>query len=75
VTTAEPTGERLARIEEKLNAILTQMIGNDSRVELHITDHETRLRKLERALWIATGAGLVAGGSAGAIVAQLMGAG
>lgn len=32
------------------------------------TDHERRLRFLERAVWVAAGAGVIAGGGLGAIL-------
>lgn len=48
---------RLVRIEIKLDQVI------------HLgTDHETRIRKLERALWLATGAAAAAGGTVGAFV-------
>lgn len=53
----------VARIEVKLDQALAQH-----------ADHEVRIRRLERALWMAVGAGLAGGGAAGAIAAQLMGA-
>lgn len=56
--------DRLARIEVKLDQALTQH-----------GDHETRIRRLERALWTAAGAGVAGGGVVGAIVAKLTGAG
>lgn len=62
-----PDGQELlaltvARIEVKLDQALAQH-----------ADHETRIRRLERALWMAAGAGLAGGGVAGAIAAKLMG--
>ena len=53
----------VARIEVKLDQALASH-----------ADHEIRIRRLERALWMAVGAGLAGGGVAGAIAAQLMGA-
>lgn len=55
--------ERLTRIEVKLDNFITVY-----------TDHETRLRKLERAVWIATGFATAAGGGLGALITQVMGA-
>lgn len=55
--------DRLVRIETKLDAQLTRS-----------DDHETRLRRLERALWLATGAAAAAGGVVGSIASRLMGA-
>jgi hypothetical protein len=37
------------------------------------TDHEMRLRKVERAVWLAAGAGLVGGGALGTIASQILG--
>jgi hypothetical protein len=54
--------ERLVRIETKL----------DQSNRTH-DDHETRIRKLERALWLVAGAGLVGGGVAGQVVPHLFG--
>jgi hypothetical protein len=62
----ESVGERLVRIETKLDQALTQH-GED------LKDHETRIRRLERALWTAAGAGIVGGGTVGAFISQLMG--
>lgn len=57
--------DRLVRIETKLDNVI--YLG---------TDHETRIRKLERALWLATGAAAAAGGTVGAFVrTALAGAG
>jgi hypothetical protein len=54
--------ERLVRIETKL----------DQSNRTH-DDHEGRIRKLERALWIVAGAGLVGGGLAGQLAPYLFG--
>lgn len=53
--------ERLVRIEAKL----------DHNSGTH-ADHETRLRKLERSIWIATGFAAALGGVAGQLAALLM---
>jgi ABC-type uncharacterized transport system permease subunit len=52
----------LARIEEKLDGALASG-----------ADHETRLRKLEKAAWMAVGLATAAGGATGAISAILTG--
>lgn len=49
----------LARIEVKLDRVISDT-----------TDHESRLRRLERLVWSASGAALVGGGSIGAIVSK-----
>ncbi|HEX4816711.1 MAG TPA: hypothetical protein VFV66_28550 [Nonomuraea sp.] len=54
--------ERLARIETKLD----NAIGRAD-------DHETRIRRLERALWLVTGAAAAVGGALGSIVQQVLG--
>lgn len=54
--------ERLVRIETKLDAQLTRS-----------GDHEGRLRRLERALWLAAGAATAGGGVLGTIAQQVMG--
>lgn len=53
-----PIGERLARIEVKL----------DIWHQTHM-DHEGRIRSLERRMWLAMGAAAVGGGT----LAQLLG--
>lgn len=52
----------VARMEGRLDGVLALGVA-----------HETRIRKLERALWVAVGAGAEAGGGVGAIVAKLGG--
>ena len=52
---------RLARIETKLDASLTTG-----------TDHEARIRRLERVILMATGAAATGGGVAGALFSRLI---
>lgn len=60
---SEPTpNERLVRIETKL----------DSFIAGH-SDHETRIRALERAKWTAAGFAAAGGGAVGTLLTQLMG--
>lgn len=71
--------ERLVRMETKLDYVNLRIDAHESRlVSLEKStpdpDHEQRIRKLERALWIISGAASVGGGAAGAIVSQLFGA-
>jgi hypothetical protein len=56
--------ERLVRIEVKLDTQLTRA-----------DDHETRIRRMERALWLASGGAAAAGGVLGTIAQQIMGGG
>lgn len=57
-----PDNERLVRIEVKLDQALTNH-----------TDHETRIRKLERAVWAASGFAAAGGGIVGTLLTRLMG--
>lgn len=68
-TPAEQGGsvpDRLTRVEVKLDMLLLQT------PTLH-TDHETRIRRLERAVWLAAGFASAGGGAAGAIISKLVG--
>lgn len=53
--------ERLTRIETKLDTAIGR-----------VDDHESRIRRLERALWPATGAAATAGGAVGSIASRLL---
>lgn len=54
--------ERLTRIEVKLDTAIAR--GDD---------HETRIRRLERVVWVAAGAAATGGGVLGAIIRQAVG--
>lgn len=54
--------ERLIRIETKIDGFL----------QIH-TDHETRIRTLEKLLWRASGLAMAMGGAIGTIANQLLG--
>lgn len=54
--------ERLTRIETKIDSIIDR--GDD---------HEKRIRRLERALWVAAGAGVAGGAVVGNVARQIMG--
>jgi hypothetical protein len=60
----EESNERLVRIEVKLDQALIQH-----------GDHETRIRRLERALWMAAGFAATAGGGVGALLTTVLGGG
>jgi hypothetical protein len=62
VTVDREVLDRLVRIETKIDSIIDR--GDD---------HEKRIRRLERALWLAIGAAPAAGGTAGWLYQQLMG--
>lgn len=52
--------DRLTRIEVKLDDSLARSV-----------DHENRIRRLERALWLASGAASAGGGVVGAMISKL----
>jgi len=54
--------DRLTRIEVKLDAAMNRS-----------EDHEDRLRRLERALWAATGAAAIIGGTVGGGLFRMFG--
>ena len=51
----------LIRVETKLDTALTR-----------VEDHETRIRKVERAVWIAAGVASAGGGGIGAIASSFI---
>lgn len=53
--------ERLAVMDTKLDILIEQR-----------SDHEIRIRRLERWMWLVLGAGLAGGGAAGTVAAQLL---
>jgi hypothetical protein len=59
--------ERFVRLETKLDLLLQQIMPKQD-------DHEARIRKLERMVWLAAGSALAGGGAAGAIASQITGA-
>lgn len=76
-----PLIERLIRIETKVDVSLTQVADHEGRtraLEIDNTpgghlDHETRIRKLERSVWIAAGACSAVGGGLGALLGPILG--
>lgn len=70
--------ERLVRMETKLDHTIGTSTTLESRIaglekSIPDPDHELRIRKLERAIWIAAGAATVGGGVVGNLVSQLTG--
>lgn len=61
-TVGAEAAERIARLEVKLDHATAQH-----------TDHEGRIRQLERARWLATGFAASLGGLVGTVVATLFG--
>ena len=66
-------GERLVRIETKLDSFLATHAENASRQTAQHDDHETRIRKLERALWTVGTATAAGGGGIAAFLTKLLG--
>lgn len=70
--------ERLVRMETKIDFIGGRIDRHEERITVLEKstinpDHETRLRKLERALWIAVGAAGTVGGVIGNVITQFTG--
>jgi hypothetical protein len=70
---SEPVIERLVRIETKLDVANDTHTGHEHRSDAIHLDHETRIRRLERSVWLAAGAAAAIGGGAGALLAPLIG--
>lgn len=65
---------------DKINDTLTDIRVDIAEIKTMLTDvqttkvdHETRIRKLERSVWLAAGAATAVGGTSGALVSQLFG--
>ncbi|MFC5997103.1 hypothetical protein ACFQE5_23095 [Pseudonocardia hispaniensis] len=78
--------DRLVRVETKLDMVIDRLDGSHDDHEDRIraleqrpnpaviaVDHESRLRRLERAVWVASGVALVGGGLVGGVVGPLLG--
>jgi hypothetical protein len=65
--------ERLVRIEAKLDAFHTIGASHEQRSDQIHADHESRIRRLERSVWLMAGAAAAIGGGAGALLAPLVG--
>lgn len=70
--------ERMVRVETKLDAATTRIDSHELRLtslEKNVPDpdHETRLRQLERAIWIASGTALAGGGVLGTVLSSVTG--
>jgi hypothetical protein len=56
--------------------VLDRLVSIETKLDLSIgrvDDHETRLRRLERTVWIAAGVAAAGGGAVGAVARQIMG--
>lgn len=73
--------ERLIRIESKADVVIAQQTGHEGRIralEIEYTpgghqDHETRIRRIERSVWLMAGAAAAGGGIVGSILGPLIG--
>lgn len=75
-----PVIERLIRIETKQDITLQKVDDQENRIRAleqdntpggH-ADHESRIRRLERSMWLIAGAAAAGGGVAGQLVAGLI---
>lgn len=66
--------DTLTNIQTTMATIGTKLDLLIQRVDPLLTDHETRLRKLEQKVWVASGAALAGGGALGSLLAHLTGA-
>jgi len=72
--------ERMIRIETKLDVFNQNGADHESRIRVLETDntpgghqdHEGRIRRLERSVWLAAGAAAAGGGIVGQIIAPLI---
>lgn len=75
-----PVIERLIRIETKLDVVREDQTDQEHRLRaLEVdnapgghADHETRIRRLERSMWLIAGAAAAGGGVAGQLLAGLI---
>ena len=63
--------ERLIKIEMHVEQISERLRENKELVDERATDHEQRLRRLERWIWVATGAAATAGSAVGTFLGGL----
>lgn len=69
-----PTEREVDRDVER--EVLDRLVSIETKLDISISrvdDHETRLRRLERAVWVAAGAAAAGGGVVGSIAQQLFG--
>lgn len=57
--------ERLTRLETKLDLVITRLVDGHG-------DHEIRIRRLERVVWVASGGAAALGGGVGALLMSLL---
>lgn len=70
--------QRMVRVETKLDTTSARIDTHETRLSslersIPDPDHEARLRKLERWMWLATGIAAAAGGAAGGVLQSIMG--
>lgn len=56
--------------------VLDRLVSIETKIDVSIgrvDDHEARIRRLERAVWVAAGAAAAGGGVIGSLAQQIMG--
>jgi hypothetical protein len=74
-TTGEPyaMADTLTDIKTGMASMGTKLDLLIQRIDPVITDHESRLRKLEQKVWLASGVALAGGGALGATLSAVLG--
>lgn len=74
--------EAVTRLEREVSEFRGEMRAHvalaDERTKLlgeKVADHEGRLRRMEKRVWVAAGSAVVAGGAVGSVAQQLIGGG
>lgn len=67
--------ETLADIRTAVATMNTKMDMLIQRFDPALSDHESRLRKLEARVWVAAGAAVAGGGTLGSVVGAILGGG
>lgn len=76
--------ERLVRVETKLDMALDgqarsiddvrkDLIDAETRIDRRLTDHDTRLRRVEKAIWVTAGVAAAVGSAVGTSAAGYIG--
>ena len=66
------THRAVQSISTKLDTALSDNSRRLDSVDKDLTDHETRLRSLERRVWMAVGVSTAVSGGAAALISQIM---
>lgn len=66
------THQAVRDVSMKLDGALSDTARRLDGIDNDVADHETRIRGLERRIWMTVGAGTVVGGGAAALISQLV---